>query len=135
MNLGIREKYGFTYNLESNYTAYSDTGNFSVYLGTDQNYLDKTISLVQKELKMLVDTKLGPLQLKKAQKQFIGQIAISEESNANKMINNGRSLLSFGKISHIKSVNEKIMAITAEDMRQVAQEVFDPRKLSMLIFQ
>ncbi len=134
LNLGIREKYGFTYNLESNYTALSDTGHFSVYLGTDKNYLDKTIALVQKEMKMLREVKLGPLQLKKAQNQFIGQIAISEESNANKMINNGRSLLSFGKISAIQSVNKKIRAVNAEDMQEVAQEVFNPDDLSMLIY-
>lgn len=134
LNLGIREKYGFTYNLESNYTAMSDTGNFSVYLGTDRQYLDRTIELVHKELRLLRDTKLGPLQLKKAKQQIIGQIAISEESNANKMINNGRSLLSFNKISNLHSVNKKIQSVTAEQLQEVANEIFDPKKLSMLIY-
>ncbi len=134
LNLGIREKYGFTYNLESNYTAMSDTGNFSVYLGTDRQYLDRTIELVHKELRLLRETKLGPLQLKKAKQQIIGQIAISEESNANKMINNGRSLLSFNKISNLHSVNKKIQSVTVEQLQEVANEIFDPKKLSMLIY-
>jgi len=134
LNLGIREKYGFTYNLESNYTAMSDTGNFSVYLGTDRQYLERTIELVHKELRLLRDTKLGPLQLKKAKQQIIGQIAISEESNANKMINNGRSLLSFNKVSNLESVNKKIQSVTAEQLQEVANEIFDPKKLSMLIY-
>ena len=134
LNLGIREKYGFTYNLESNYTAMSDTGNFSVYLGTDRQYLERTIGLVHKELRLLRETKLGPLQLKKAKQQIIGQIAISEESNANKMINNGRSLLSFNKVSNLESVNKKIQSVTAEQLQEVANEIFDPKKLSMLIY-
>jgi len=134
LNLGIREKYGFTYNLESNYTAMSDTGNFSVYLGTDRQYLERTIELVHKELRLLRETKLGPLQLKKAKQQIIGQIAISEESNANKMINNGRSLLSFNKISNLHSVNKKIQSVTAEQLQEVANEIFDPKRLSMLIY-
>jgi predicted Zn-dependent peptidase len=134
LNLGIREKYGFTYNLESNYTALSDTGHFSVYLGTDENYLEKTIGLVHKELGLLRDMKLGPQQLRKAQQQLIGQIAISEESNANKVLNNGRSLLSYGKLSNMKHIQEKIMGITAESIQDVAQEIFNPEDLSMLIY-
>ena len=134
LNLGIREKYGFTYNLESNYTAMSDTGNFSIYLGTDRQYLNRTIELVHKELRLLRDVKLGPLQLKKAKQQIIGQIAISEESNANKMINNGRSLLSFNKVSNLDSVNKKIQSVTIEQLQEVANEIFDPKKLSMLIY-
>ena len=33
LNLGIREKYGFTYHIESHYTPYSDTGIFQYLLG------------------------------------------------------------------------------------------------------
>jgi predicted Zn-dependent peptidase len=35
LSLAIREKYGFCYNIESNYTPYSDIGFFSIYLGTE----------------------------------------------------------------------------------------------------
>jgi predicted Zn-dependent peptidase len=135
LNLAIREKYGFTYNIESNYTAYTDTGNFSVYMGTDKNYLNKSIELVHKELQLLRNRKLGPLQLTKAKHQFSGQIAISEESNAVKMHNNGRSLLSYGRISNLEEVNQKINNITANDILDVANEIFDPNQMSMLIFQ
>ena len=135
LNLGIREKYGFTYNLESNFTALCDTGHFSIYLGTDELYLDKTITLVHKELRMLRETKLGPQQLKKAKQQLIGQIAISEESNANKMLGNGRSLLSFDKVSNLNAINEKINALSSDMIIEVANEIFDPKQLSMLIYQ
>lgn len=135
LNLGIREKYGFTYNLESNYTALSDTGHFSIYLGTDQQYLERTIELVHKELRLLREVKLGPQQLKKAQQQLIGQIAISEESNANKMLNNGRSLLSFDKVSHLDAINKKINSVNPEMIIEVANEIFEPKQLSMLIYQ
>lgn len=134
LNLGIREKYGFTYNLESNYTALSDTGHFSVYLGTDQMYLYKTIELVHKELQLLRNKTLGPQQIRKAQQQLIGQIAISEESNANKMLNNGRSWLSYQKISNMQEIQQKILGIRVTDIQEVAQEVFNPDHLSMLIY-
>src|SRR5690606_17273215 len=53
LNMGIREKYGYTYNIESTYNTYSDSGLFSIYLGTDYKHLDKSINLVHKELKKL----------------------------------------------------------------------------------
>ena len=43
LNLNIREKYGFAYTIESQYNAYSDTGNFSIYMGVDPHSLNKTI--------------------------------------------------------------------------------------------
>ncbi|MBN2236201.1 MAG: insulinase family protein [Bacteroidales bacterium] len=134
LSLAIREKFGFTYNLESNYTPYTDIGNFSVYMGTDKNYIERSIELVHKELKLLRDKKLGPLQLKKAKQQFSGQIAILEESNAVKMHNNGRSLLSYDKISTISDVNKKIQSVSSEAILEVANEVFDPQQMSMLVF-
>ncbi len=134
LNLNIRERYGFTYYLESNYTAFSDIGLFSIYMGTDEQYIEKSIKLVNKELCLLADKPMGPMQLKKAKLQLLGQMAISEASNANKMINNGRSLLHFNKVSSLEAVNKKINALTATDITTVAQEIFTPERLSTLIF-
>ncbi|MEN8138843.1 MAG: pitrilysin family protein [Bacteroidota bacterium] len=134
LNLNIREKYGFTYNLESFYTPYSDTGVFGIYLGTDKGSVEKTIKLVFKEMKTLRDKPLGVLQLSKAKKQLIGQMAIGQENNANSMLSFGKALLTFGKIESYESVIEKINAISAEDIQQVAREVFDPSQLTTLIY-
>ncbi|MGB0882737.1 MAG: M16 family metallopeptidase, partial [Vicingaceae bacterium] len=80
LNFGIREKYGFTYNIESSYTAFSDIGLFYIYLGTDAKHINKSIKLVHKELKNLCIKKLSPTQLQKAKRQIIGQITLSEEN-------------------------------------------------------
>ena len=50
LNLAIREKYGFTYSIESNYTPYSDTGIFSIYLASDNDKINKSINLQKKNL-------------------------------------------------------------------------------------
>ena len=97
LNLNIREKYGFTYNIESFYSPYSDTGLFGVYAGTDSTNIDKTLVLIEKELKKLREKPLGILQLKKAKRQMLGQIAMAQENNASLMLSLGKSLLSFNK--------------------------------------
>ena len=135
LNLGIREKYGFTYTIESNYTTYCDTGVWGIYFGTDPQTVKKTIKLIYKELKKLRDVKLGPVQLKKAKQQLIGQLAISQENNCNLMQSIAKSYHAFGKVESIEEMNEGILAITAEDIQEVAQEIFREEELSTIIYE
>ena len=40
LNLALREKHGFTYNIESFYSTYTDTGIFGIYFGTEQEKVE-----------------------------------------------------------------------------------------------
>lgn len=134
LNLAIREKYGFTYNLDSSYTPYSDTGLFTVYLGTDNSYLDRSIDLVMKELKKLQEKKLGIQQLSFAKQQLLGHIALSQESRVNLMIGLGKSITISNKIESMEETIKKINKITSSDLLEIANEVFNAKKMSTLIF-
>lgn len=134
LNMNIRERYGFCYNLDSSYQPYSDTGIFCIYLGTDFAYLDKTIHLVYKELKKLRETALGQLQLHRAKQQIKGQIAIAFESNLNEMLSMGKTYLTHNKVESIEDVLTKIDAFTSMDLLGIANEIFDPANLSSLIY-
>lgn len=134
LTMTIREKYGLAYNIESNYNPYSDTGVFSIYFGTDKENLDKTISLVYKEMAKLRDTKLGTLQLSKAKKQLIGQLAISWDSYENQMLNIGKSFLMFDKVDSMREIIRKIERIKSTKLLDAANEILDENCLSQLIF-
>jgi predicted Zn-dependent peptidase len=135
LNLGIREKYGFTYTIESNYTTYCDTGVWSIYFGTEPQSVKKTIKLIYKELKKLREIKLGPVQLQKAKQQLIGQLAIAQENNCNLMQSIAKSYQAFGKVESIEETNQKILTITAEEIQEVAQEIFREDQLSTIIYE
>jgi predicted Zn-dependent peptidase len=134
LNLKIREKYGFTYSIESNYTAYSDTGIFSVYLGTDPKYLEKCVKLVLKEIRLLREKKLSNSKLSLAKQQLKGQIAIARESNVNLMLSNGKSLLQRGKLYPLKEMLVQLDKITAEELLDIANEQLQEQDLHQLIF-
>ena len=134
LNLSVREKYGFTYNIDSSYQSYSDCGVFSIYLGTDKKALDKTIRLVYKELKKLKEKKLGVLQMRQARQQLIGQIAVGRESKVNIMLSAGKYLLNFNKVDTLKEIAERIESVSADKLLEIANEVFDTDKMSSLIF-
>ncbi len=135
LNLNIREKFGFTYNIESFYNTYSDSGLFGVYLGTDTENAGRTIRLVQKELQKLREQKLGTLQLSRAKRQLLGQVAMAQENNGSLMLGYGKSLLSFNRIDTFEEIRQKVEAITAKDLQEVANEIFDPGALSTLVYE
>jgi predicted Zn-dependent peptidase len=134
LNLEIREKYGIAYTIESNYTTFTDTGIFSIYFGTDAEKAEKASRLVHKELKKLRDQKLGTLQLHQAKEKFIGQIALAEENRMSLIISMAKSLLDFNHIDTLEDVFAKINAVTAEQLLEISNEIFDIDKLITLKF-
>ncbi|MFO7873554.1 MAG: pitrilysin family protein [Bacteroidales bacterium] len=134
LNLAVREKHGFCYTIDSMYQPFSDTGIFSIYFGTDPGFIDKTLKLIDKELARLRNQKLGSLQLKRAKNQLIGQVAIAYESNVNDMLSIGKSLLHSDKVETLIEINEKIEAISASELMDVANELFAPDMVSMLTY-
>lgn len=135
LNMGIREKYGFAYNIESSYTIYSDIGLFSIYLGTDNKHIEKSIDLTIKELRKLKEKRLSSLQLQRAKQQLIGQIALAEESKSSIMLGMGKSLLLYNKIDSLKETYDKINALTEIELLDIANESFDEKLLSILTYE
>lgn len=134
LNLSIRERRGYAYHVESNYTPYFDTGLFNIYLGCNNGYLEPSIKLVHQELKDLREKPLGPVQLNMAKRQMIGQMAIYYESNLNEMLSMAKSSLLYNKIESIEEIAQKLEDITVSDIMEVANEVFAPEALSTLIY-
>jgi predicted Zn-dependent peptidase len=133
-NLELREKKGFVYNIESNYTAYSDVGLVNIYFGTDKENLDKCIDAIYKELDKIKKNKLGVIQLERAKKQIHGQIAISADINSNLLFSIGKSYQMYGKVDDLKTVARKINDVTSSQILEIANEVFEEKQLSTLIY-
>jgi len=134
LNLSLREKNGFAYNVESSYNPYYDTGAFSIYFGTDTQNLDKSISITYAELNRLRTTKLGNIQLSKAKNQIKGYLARGYENFESLMLSLGKSLLVFNKIEGLEETSKKIDAVTSSDLLNTANDIFNPERLSMLIY-
>ncbi len=134
LNLVIREKYGIAYTIESNFTMYTDTGHFNIYLGTDEEKLKKAVSLVFKELNKLKQAPISAYQLKQAKQKFKGQIALAEESRMSMIIAEAKNLIDYGKVIPLQDVFDKIDAVTTEDILDLSQTFFDESKLTSLSF-
>lgn len=134
LNLSLREKKGLAYNVESSYNPYCDTGAFTIYFGTDNNFMEKSIKVVLSELDLLRTRKLGIVQLSKAKNQIKGYLARGYENHESLMLGLGKSLLVFDRIESLEDTCIKIEKITASELLDTANEVFDPSMLSTLIY-
>ncbi len=134
LNLSLRENHGYVYSIESSYQAFSDTGFFGIFFGTEEKTLKKAQLLVMKEMEKLRSKKLGIVQLQMSKDQTIGQMAMAEENYAALMLVYGKSLIDHGKIEPLDSIFDRIRSTTAEDLQEIAQEIFNPDQLSFLTY-
>lgn len=134
LNLSVREKFGYAYNVEAGFSSYSDTGIWSVYLGTDKKHLKNATALVKTELKKLIDQGLSTEELKLAKEQIKGHLALSLDSNLELMLHLAKSLLIFGKVDSMAELYDEIDEITTEEIQSVAKKWFSPENTGVLTF-
>jgi len=134
LNLSLREKHGLVYNVESNYQPFTDTGMWSVYFGCDTDNATRCEQLVHAELQKLREQPLSDNALKKYKLQLTGQMAISSEQKENFALSLGKSYLRYGKIEDLDTVKKRIESITADQLKEIAIDMFDPKDMSVLIY-
>ncbi|MBC7923643.1 MAG: insulinase family protein [Ferruginibacter sp.] len=134
LNLALRERYGFVYSVEANYTPYVDTGFMAVYFATEKKQLEKSIALVLRELKLLKEAPLGRVQLHSVKEQLMGQLAMSEESNLNFMLMMAKSILDVNRVDNLEDIFADIRRITAKELQDLANDMFDESQMSLLTF-
>lgn len=134
LNLSVRERYGYAYAIEANYHTFADTGYWQIYFGSEAKNIDKTLTLIYKELTLLREKPLSAKQLQQAKRQFKGQLALGMDVNAGLMQGLGKSMLAFGQIDTIAEMHQSIDKITSEEMQALANKYFDTTQISKLVF-
>lgn len=134
LNMEIREKYGYAYNIDSSFQPYSDTGIFNVYFGVDNKNVNKTKKLVYKELSLLTSKKLSPVKLHQTKEQMKGFMALGMESKVGLMLGLGKSFLWSEKVDTVQEMLDKIDRVTASQMLEVANKYLLVDQMSELSY-
>ncbi len=130
----IREKYGFAYAIYSFANLMSDTGSFGVYVGTDNNNIDRSIDLIFKELESLKRKPVGQAELERTKAQMKGNMMLGLESMSNRMMRLGSGELYFGQYLTLDEVLKSTDAVTNESILEVANKIFKFENFSTVIF-
>ena len=133
LNLTLRERYGLVYTVESSMASYSDTGCWSVYFGCDHHDVKRCIRLVNRELDRFMQHPLNERQLITAKRQLKGQIVIACDNREQYTLAFAKNFLHYGRERIIEDLLQRIDAITASQIQDVAQSVFAPSHMQTLI--
>ena len=130
--LSLREKHGLVYNIDSQAVPLSDTGYWNIYLACEPQHKDQCLELCHKELQTLRDVRLTSSQLQRALRQLEGQMAISAENQENNALAMAKQMLYHHHAPAWQETFAKVQQITPTQLQEVANEVFDAKKIATL---
>lgn len=134
LNVSLRESNGLVYTVEALLVSYTDTGVWSVYFGCDPSDVSRCLRLVRRELSHLAHKPLSPTRLAAAKRQMKGQLTIGCDNREQAALDFGKLYLHHGQERHVDELLARIDAVTADDLQQVAIELFAPERLTTLIY-
>ena len=129
----IRERQGLAYSVYSFTSSYVDCGMFGVYVGVaPERALEATV-LIFKELKNFKEKPVDESELADAKEFTKGNLLLAAESVDNQMVRLAQNEIHFGEFIPLDFVVEKIDAVTAEGVRDLANRLFDPRQMALTL--
>ena len=135
LNLALRERNGLVYTVDSSMVSYGDTGLWCTYFGCDPEDVKRCLRLIRHELDKLMKKPLSATQLRMAKQQIKGQIGVACDNRESFALDFGKSFLHYGWEKDIRHLFADIDSVTAEQLQEVAQDIFDSNKITTLIYQ
>ncbi|MFI3295727.1 MAG: pitrilysin family protein [Rikenellaceae bacterium] len=135
LNQSLREKNTLTYNVESGYTPYSDSGVFTIYYGCEAAKNEQATAIIEKELKALRTAPISSGKFNRFKRQFLGQLVISNDNSESLTQAIAKSVMFFGDYDSNESLYKKVESLTAKDIMEVAAEILDPTNQHTLTYQ
>lgn len=134
LNRELREKRGYVYAVDSNVSLMTDAGLILIYFGCDPSNVEKCREIIFRELDELAQTRLSESKFEKIKRQYCGQLLVSSDHRESRAMGLAKSLLYYGQIHDISTTAANISAVTAEELRDVAQLIMgSPKGILTLI--
>ncbi len=129
----MREKRGLCYSVSSHWMSLNDGGYLDISAGLDRKNIEKSLTLIFSQFDNLREKPVGAAELRRAKDYTIGSSLMALERAASQNSRLGGSILSQGEIVPPETVNERIRAVTAAEIQEVAREVLDPSRITLAI--
>ena len=127
----LREEQGLVYSVSSGVHLQRDDGAFYISAGLEPGNLSKALGLIAAELKSLAAKGPGAAELKRAKDYVTGQFALGLEGTSQQMFWIGDSMLTRGRVVEPKEAIEKLAAVDAKIVKEVARELFQPGRMGV----
>ena len=127
----IRERQGLAYSIYSDLNPYRDTGCLAVYAGTSLASASKVVQSVVGEFRKLKAEPVPEEELSRSKAQLKGSLMLSLESSSARMSNLARQEMYFDRFYDLDELIEKIEAVTADDLTELANQFFKTESVAL----
>jgi predicted Zn-dependent peptidase len=129
----VREEQGLVYSIYSDLNPYRDTGCMAIYAGTSLESTRQVVDSVLAEFRELKSEPLSAEELRRAKDQLKGGLMLSLESSTARMSNLARQEMYFDRFFSLDETIAQIETVTAEEIREMANELFEADKLAITV--
>jgi predicted Zn-dependent peptidase len=129
----IREDRGLAYSIYSSLSFFDDTGDLVISAGLDTANLTKTLRLVLREFRRLIDKPPAGAELRRARDYIVGQFDLSLESTESRMMWLGEQLLGCGRVIPPGEIKRRLSQVTTYEVRAVARDFLRPERLNLAL--
>jgi predicted Zn-dependent peptidase len=119
----VREKRGLCYSIYAFHWAFSDSGVFGVHAATGEDDVKSLMPVIIDELLRAAES-ITEAEVKRARAQIKSSLLMSMESPASRSGQIARQILLYGRIVTNEELNERLSAISAERLRDLAERLF-----------
>jgi predicted Zn-dependent peptidase len=129
----IRENKGLAYSVSSFVKTYHDTGAFGVHAAVDNDRMEAALEAIMGELVRVKDDLVPEAELRKVKEYIKGNTLLSLERSGYVAHWGGWQELMLGRIESMDEALEKIEEVTAQQLRDLANELFVVEKMRLVI--
>lgn len=129
----VRERRGLAYHVSANSGSYKDTGAFTAYAGLKLEKVYEGLEVIKAELERTALEKITVSELKKAKEMERGNIALRSESTNFLAEYFGTNFVLDREIETFDEYLKKIDAVTVDEIKVVARELFKSEKFNLQV--
>lgn len=129
----VRDKRGLAYYVNAGQDNYTDTGIFAASAGVNNDKADDAIKVIIEEFSKIKDKGITKEELQHAKDQIEGSMAISLENSMSVAQSYAWPVLFENKVLTPEEELDKIKRVTLEDIKDVAEDIFQESKLNLAL--
>ena len=129
----VREDLGLVYTIFASITPFKDCGYLNIYAGASTEQLEETIAATMAELRRLKRELVPEEELVRNKEQLKASLMLALESTSSRMSGLAQQEMTFGRFISPEEVIARVEAVTAEDLRRLANELFRPETFGVVV--
>jgi predicted Zn-dependent peptidase len=127
----LRDRRGWVYSVYAVRAEHEDTGHFAVYTATDPGRVQEVLDGIQGEIRRLQVEPVDQAELRAAQTNYEGSLAVSFETNLSLAGIVGLETLLTGQFELFAEAGRRVHSVTPEDVLRVASTYLHPERYAL----